>query len=76
MSNDAGDPDPFADLTAKELRVVELVAEGYINTEIAAKLRRTESFVQRCMLNIYDKIGVSTRIELVMVVLGRRGRGD
>jgi DNA-binding NarL/FixJ family response regulator len=73
MTEDAGDPDRFADLTAQEKRVAALVAQGYTNREVAAKLGMAEDAVQHDLCNVYDKVGVSTRLELAYLVLRHRG---
>jgi DNA-binding CsgD family transcriptional regulator len=48
-------------LTAKELRIVALVVQGYKNKEIAAELGTTEQVIKNYLRNLYDKIGVSPR---------------
>lgn len=54
-------------LTAKELRVVELIAQhGMKNREAAAELRTTEQVVKNCLVRIFLKLGVRTRLELAM----------
>jgi DNA-binding NarL/FixJ family response regulator len=71
--NDAGDPDPFADLTAQELRVMDLLVQPCNIREIAEKLRVSTATVMRCMTNIYDKLGVCNRLDLVQLVRRHRG---
>ena len=56
-------------LTARENQVVSLVAEGIVNREIAQQLGVKENTVKKSLLRIYDKIGVSNRVELVLYVL-------
>jgi ATP/maltotriose-dependent transcriptional regulator MalT len=48
-------------LTARELQVLRLLAEGATNKAIAAKLVVSERTVDRHASNIYTKLGVSTR---------------
>ena len=43
-----------------------LVAEGYANREIAAELGLSEHTVKKYMFRIFDKLGISTRVELVL----------
>lgn len=59
-------------LTAREERLVGLVAEGLINREIARGLKISENTVKKGLLRIYDKLGVSNRVELVLYALTHR----
>ena len=52
-------------LTRREQEVVRLVAEGMKNREIAKSLRITEHTVSNYLYRIFEKLGVSTRVELV-----------
>ena len=63
----------FSRLTDRELQIVrEVAAAGHLpNREIAAKLGITESAVQRSLCSIYDKLGVSTQLELTMLVVNQ-----
>ena len=60
-------------LTPREDQVVNLVAEGIGNREIAAQLGIKENTVKKSLLRIYDKLGVSNRVELVLYALTHRG---
>ena len=60
-------------LTARETEVVNLVAEGLGNRVIAQLLRIKENTVKKSLLRIYDKLGVSNRVELVLYALTHRG---
>jgi DNA-binding NarL/FixJ family response regulator len=53
-------------LTPKELQIVSLVAEGLRNKEIAEKLCCKEQVVKNYMRTIFDKTGVSDRLELAL----------
>jgi DNA-binding NarL/FixJ family response regulator len=59
-------------LTAREDQVVNLVAEGAGNKEIARQLGITENTVKKSLLRIYDKLGISNRVELVLYALTHR----
>jgi len=63
-------------LTAREEQVVNLVAEGIGNRDIAAQLGIKENTVKKSLLRIYDKLGVSNRVELVLYTLTHRGSGQ
>jgi DNA-binding NarL/FixJ family response regulator len=59
-------------LTAREEQTVNLVSEGLNNREIAAELQVKEGTVKKSLLRIYDKLGVSNRVELVLYALSHR----
>ena len=61
-----------AGLTSRELDVLQLVAEGMSNKEIAAALHITPRTVSFHLDNVYSKCAVSTRTEAVVVAV-RRG---
>ena len=50
-------------LTPKELRIVALIVQGFKNKEIAAQLGTTEQVIKNYLRNVYDKIGVSDRLD-------------
>ena len=62
-------------LPLREEQVVNLVAEGIGNREIANQLGIMENTVKKSLLRIYDKLGVSNRVELVLYALTHRGSG-
>jgi len=55
-----------AALTPRETEIVRLVAQGLRNRELAARLSITEGTVKIHLHNIYDKLGVDGRLELVL----------
>jgi DNA-binding NarL/FixJ family response regulator len=61
-------------LTPREDLVVGLVATGISNREIAEQLSIKENTVKKSLLRIYDKLGVSNRVELVLYALTHRDR--
>jgi len=56
----------MARLTPRERDVVHLVAEGMRNQEIATKLNLSEHTVRNYLIRIFDKLGISSRVELVL----------
>jgi DNA-binding NarL/FixJ family response regulator len=56
-------------LTPKELQIVALVSEGCKNREIALQLGTKEQVVKNYLRSIYDKIGVSDRLELALFTI-------
>ena len=59
-------------LTAKELRIVALIVQGYKSKEIATQLGTTEQVIKNYLRNVYDKIGVSDRLELALFTIHHR----
>jgi DNA-binding NarL/FixJ family response regulator len=57
-------------LSARELDVVRCVAEGMSNREIALRLTLREHTVKNYLFRIFDKLGVSSRVEVVLYALG------
>jgi DNA-binding NarL/FixJ family response regulator len=53
-------------LTPREEQVVALVAEGLSNRNIARELDLSEHTVKKYLFRIFDKLGISTRVELVL----------
>jgi DNA-binding NarL/FixJ family response regulator len=58
-------------LTPREAEVVQLLAEGMSTREISLKLQVTEHTVRNYLSNIYDKLGVSSRVELALYAVTR-----
>ncbi len=56
-----GPPPPAGGLTAREAEVLQLIASGRTNKEIAAALVISEKTVARHVANIFTKLGVSSR---------------
>ena len=56
-------------LTPREIEVVRLVALGFTSAEIATKLRVSRRTVETHRARIFDKLGLSTRAELVRFAL-------
>jgi two-component system nitrate/nitrite response regulator NarL len=56
-------------LTQREQAVVHLVADGLSNREIATHLNLSQHTVKNYLFRVFDKIGVSSRVELVLCAL-------
>lgn len=56
-------------LSAREREIVALVAKGYRNREMAEKLFISEQTVKNHLHNIFDKLGVSDRLELALYAI-------
>ena len=57
-------------LSAREIDVVRCVTEGLTNREVAQRLKLTEHTVKNYLFRIFDKLGVSSRVEVVLYALG------
>jgi len=68
----ADDRSPAASLTSRELQIVAAIVDGTSNKEIAAALGLSEQTVKNHLSNIFDKTGVSNRLELAMYALHHR----
>lgn len=56
-------------LTHREIEVIALVTEGCSNRDISARLKISEDTVKRHLTNVFDKVGMSTRLELALFAL-------
>lgn len=64
--------DPGPALTAREIEILELLARGAGNREIARRLFITEATVKTHLVHVYDKLGVETRTAAVTAAVERR----
>jgi DNA-binding NarL/FixJ family response regulator len=53
-------------ITPREEQVVALVSDGLSNRDVAKELGLSEHTIKKYMLRIFDKLGISTRVELVL----------
>ena len=59
-------------LTARELDVVEAIVSGLTNKEIAGKYSISEQTVKHHLKKIFDKVGVSNRLELALFAINHQ----
>lgn len=79
-------PPPALLLTARELQIVAAIVEGTSNKDISRQLGVSEQTVKNHLSHIFDKVGVSNRLELALYALhhnlvggapaGRHGGGQ
>ena len=62
-------------LTPKEIKIVALIVQGFKNKEIASHLGTTEQVIKNYLRNVYDKTGVSDRLELALFTIHHRTSG-
>jgi two-component system, NarL family, nitrate/nitrite response regulator NarL len=58
-------------LTPRELQIISAVVAGYANREIAEHFKISEDTVKHHLSNIFDKVGVSTRLELALFAVNQ-----
>jgi DNA-binding NarL/FixJ family response regulator len=63
---------PAFSLTQRELQIVELVVEAAGNKKIAETLAISEKTVKHHLTNIFEKLGVSSRLELALFAAQHR----
>ena len=59
-------------LTPKEMKIVALIVQGCKNKEIAQRLGTTEQVIKNYLRSVYDKTGVSDRLELALFTIHHR----
>ena len=62
-------------LTQREESIVYQVAEGLRNREIAEQLKLSEHTVRNYLFRIFEKLGISSRSELILYTLEQRRKG-
>lgn len=65
-------PRPVDTLTRRERTIISCLTQGWHNREIAQHLTITEQTVKNHLRSIYDKVGVSDRLELVLYAIHQR----
>jgi len=56
-------------LTAREVEIVAVIADGCTNKEIAQKFGISEQTVKHHLTSIFEKVGVSNRLELALFAM-------
>lgn len=67
-------PDATKPLTEREAAVLELIAKGYGNRQIATTLNLAEGTAKNHVSRIMQKLHANTRTELAVLVLARKGK--
>ena len=70
------EPDALAQLTEQEQRILELIADGQTNREIAGQINLSDKTVKNYVSNILGKLEVSRRSQAAAFLAERRGRRD
>jgi pimeloyl-ACP methyl ester carboxylesterase/DNA-binding CsgD family transcriptional regulator len=73
-------PSPFANLTSRESEILERIAQGLDNAQIAAHLEMSEKTVRNHITHIFDKLGVENRSQAIVLArdrgLGQKSRSS
>src|SRR5712692_2414346 len=59
-------------LSQREREIVTLVARGFRNKEIADKMLLSEQTVKNHLCNIFEKLGISDRLDLALHALHKK----
>jgi len=68
--------DPLAQLTDQEKKILELIAEGQTNRQIAGQINLSDKTVKNYVSNILGKLEVSRRSQAAAFLAERRARPD
>jgi len=63
-------------LSKREMEVVRCVAQGLTNREIADRLHLSQHTIKNCLFRVFDKLGVSSRVELLFMTLSQDNRAQ
>ncbi len=63
---------PVDTLTRRERSIISCLVQGWRNKEIAERLHITEQTVKNHLRTIYDKVGVSDRLELALYAIHQK----
>jgi DNA-binding NarL/FixJ family response regulator len=56
-------------LSKREMEIFRLAASGLSNCEVGQRLSLSASTVKNYLVRVYEKLGISTRIELILYIL-------
>ena len=62
-------------LTKREQELIPLVANGLTNKEISTQLGVSEHTIKNHLFRIYEKLGISSRVELILYAVSEREKG-
>lgn len=78
MSPDKNCTNPINDkklqfsLSDKEIRIINLIAEGKTCKEIAVEFDSTEGYIRNILINIYDKLGIESHKSTALVAFAAK----
>lgn len=71
-SQGAGDKSRELDLSDRELRIINLVAEGKTCKEIAVEFDLAEGYIRNTLISIYDKLGIESHKSTALVAFAAK----
>jgi len=63
-------------LSKRELEVVQYLAQGLTNREIAERMGLSQHTIKNYLFRVFDKLGVSSRVELLFMTLSQSNSAD
>jgi two-component system, NarL family, nitrate/nitrite response regulator NarL len=63
-------------LSKRELEVVQYLAQGLTNREIAERMGLSQHTIKNYLFRVFDKLGVSSRVELLFMTLSQGNNSD
>jgi len=63
-------------LSKREMEIVRCVAQGLTNREIAERLNLSPHTIKNCLFRVFDKLGVSSRVELLFMTLSQNNHAQ
>jgi two-component system nitrate/nitrite response regulator NarL len=59
-------------LTKREFEIIGAIVAGYSNKDIAREFKISEDTVKHHLTNVFDKVGVSSRLELALFAVNHK----
>jgi len=63
-------------LSKREMEIVRLAASGLSNCEVGQSLSLSASTVKNYLVRVYEKLGISTRIELIFYIYDQSNESE